>query len=325
MNSTSARLFPTTAIPYSVLLPWDFAWPTYNWAFYVLIVLSTVGIVLNLVALTILFSAQSKNVVESTEAKILVIMLVLSDFGGSLTVFVSSVGSLASSEWIGQYQGCKGFSFFVVFLGMSTLATLDLMAFHLLVRVTNFKKVVLPLGKIYVGIYGVDLIFSALVAIYPGDSRLYASGSTCIPTCDTPVFYVFMALFIIMLVIIVVVYVRIYSFYKRITQSTKRTDGKISEKKRKLLRRFSMFIGVTLVTYVPFGIEVVYIWISSLYVPPEFTIWVTFSVYLQNILNPMLYFYSNEAALKLLRFKLNMTSELPSQISATTAAHNCIF
>eukprot|EP01124_Arcella_intermedia_P019625 TRINITY_DN26950_c0_g1_i1.p1 TRINITY_DN26950_c0_g1~~TRINITY_DN26950_c0_g1_i1.p1 ORF type:complete len:330 (+),score=37.47 TRINITY_DN26950_c0_g1_i1:69-992(+) len=293
--------YPISNVPYGVLIPWDIAWPSYYWVFYVLVTLASCSCILNCFALLILLSPDSGAIVESREARILVIALVLSDFAGSMASLVSSVGSLATGQWFGEYLGCRVFSFLVLFLGWTTLSTLDLMAFHLLMRVTNFKKQVLPLAQIYAFILLTDVLMATIVSIYPGDSRLYASGSACIPKVDSPTFILFMVAYTFMMSMIVVAYVRIYLFYKRIT-TRNRTSERISDKKRRL----------------PIAVEVVCIWATEQYVPPEVTIWVTFSFYLQNVMNPLVYFYSNEVAIRTLKYKLGLTDTFPTKRNNTT-------
>eukprot|EP01124_Arcella_intermedia_P016269 TRINITY_DN22866_c0_g1_i1.p1 TRINITY_DN22866_c0_g1~~TRINITY_DN22866_c0_g1_i1.p1 ORF type:complete len:320 (-),score=68.16 TRINITY_DN22866_c0_g1_i1:73-1032(-) len=302
--------YDTQSIPYHIILPWNWGYPDYYWVFYVLIVLSALGCLLNLVALVILLSKDSTKVVESSEARILILMLVVNDLGGSLAALVSSIGSVALSSWLGEAAGCLAFSFLMIFLAMGTLFTLNMMAIHLLNRLTKFKKVVLPLFRIYGIAYLLNFVLSFLVAIYPGDSKLYASGSNCIPTCTTPVFYICFSVIAVMLLNIVGVYVWIYRFYIRITQGA---GG--SEKKRKVFRRFTLFIGVSSITYAPVAIEFVYVWCTMLYPPPGLTIWVTLNFYLQNVLNPLLYFYTNEAAWKMLLYKVGWRSQVPTQTS----------
>eukprot|EP01124_Arcella_intermedia_P013985 TRINITY_DN20360_c0_g1_i1.p1 TRINITY_DN20360_c0_g1~~TRINITY_DN20360_c0_g1_i1.p1 ORF type:complete len:326 (+),score=49.18 TRINITY_DN20360_c0_g1_i1:39-980(+) len=311
MNGTA------NAIPYHVDLPWDYAWPSYVWFYYVLLLVGFLGCILNSTTLLILLSPETGSIVESREARVLMIMLILTDFGGSFSMIVQSMGSLIQSTYIGGQAGCNAFGFLSSFMGVGTTFTLSLMAIHLYLRVTRLEKTVLPLGKIYTGIYVFVFVLSFTVGIFPGGSKLHTPGTSCSPNVMTPPFFVFMVFYAIEMSIIVVIYVKIYLYYLDITRNC--SSSRLSKKKRRLLRRFTLFIVGTLVTYLPFGVYVVYIWVSSCYAPSGFTIWVIVSIYSQNIVNPFLYFYTNDMALNTLKYKLGLRESLPVKKTTTTA------
>jgi len=224
---------------------------------------------------------------------------------------VSNFVFLGHQQFIGGSIVCQATDFMLIFLLMCSVGTLTAMSTHLRLRVTSPSKRKLPLIPIFCGIWIVAFIWAFVVTIAPGKSVLTSSGIYCYADVKSAPFYIALVFAVSLLVFLSFNYFQIYRYYVKITKDQKE-DVKISERKWRLLKRFSLFVLVTLVSYVPFIVSLFYEWGSGYYSPALIDNIVYILVNISCVCNPLLYFWSNKSALQVLKFELRIVDHLSS-------------
>eukprot|EP01124_Arcella_intermedia_P025355 TRINITY_DN4520_c0_g1_i1.p1 TRINITY_DN4520_c0_g1~~TRINITY_DN4520_c0_g1_i1.p1 ORF type:complete len:328 (-),score=49.31 TRINITY_DN4520_c0_g1_i1:43-1026(-) len=306
-------------IPLSVILPWDRAYPSYYWGWYLAVIICYLGVVLNSFVIYIFLTPENSKILESKEARVLIFTLAFVDILQGLWHGTVSLGSLIKGSLVGNHETfCSIDTIITGSLLVMSLGIMDMMALHLFTRLTNPNKKKLPLVFMYIGLILLSLAASLIIVLVPGGSIIGPSGLICILQFNEPTTYLFFALVMSMMGFVVPMYVGIFSYYSKITRDNK--DETISKRKKRLLFRFSLIIFVSFGTFGPYGITLVYGWATSLYPPGYFEMFGVLLIYLTTVTNPILYFYANPSALKVLRYKFNLTSRFSTTNFPVTAS-----
>eukprot|EP01124_Arcella_intermedia_P011816 TRINITY_DN18196_c0_g1_i1.p1 TRINITY_DN18196_c0_g1~~TRINITY_DN18196_c0_g1_i1.p1 ORF type:complete len:350 (+),score=78.31 TRINITY_DN18196_c0_g1_i1:115-1050(+) len=273
-----------------------------------------IGSLLNGLLLMVFFSSINKiKVVESKEAKVILSSIFLIDFLQGLWVGTVNLVNYASNMFVGGHGLCSAHSFLIGTFSVFSCGIMDILALHLLIRVTHTSKILLPLKYLYLGL---TLLWAALIPaliFVPGGAILDSSGIVCVAKYNGVVTYIFFSVVVVMIAFVVMVYVKIYLYYGKITEGTE--HHKALQRKKKLMVRFSLMIFVSFGTLGPYASTLVYAWIAQVYPPPGYEIGAMFVWIFGLMLNPVLYIYNNPMVWKVLLFKMNLITNISSSES----------
>eukprot|EP01124_Arcella_intermedia_P028602 TRINITY_DN5848_c0_g1_i1.p1 TRINITY_DN5848_c0_g1~~TRINITY_DN5848_c0_g1_i1.p1 ORF type:complete len:337 (+),score=62.19 TRINITY_DN5848_c0_g1_i1:45-1055(+) len=302
-------------IPLWVVMPWDRAYPDYYWYWIVEVIVCYGGSILNVLLIYVFSVKEKAQVVESREARALLLVIFCIDLSQGLYIGTVALASFIVKGFIGRHVFCSVHSFMIGTFSYFALGTMSLMSLHLLTRVTSPHKRLLPLKRLYALLILIWSILLPCLVFLPGGAILDSSGIVCVPQYQAIPTKIFFAVIVLMILFVAHIYLRIYLYYLRITQGT--SASSISTKKKRLLVRFSLLIFISFGTLGPFATTLVYAWIADAYPSAYYEIVAMFFWIITILLNPLIYFYSNPNAWKVLLFKLHYSVHI-SQLSDST-------
>ena len=288
-NWTDGRIPIENAIPFDFGVNYYYAWINY-------IIVLTLGVILNALALIFMFFDNKKSSKRSNTT-VYLSYLAGQDFLACLTCLIQCAVNLHKLMIFGENIACIIEAWQVCFFVGISGFSVCLYGFYLRERtLTSKTKYVISLNnssllKVHLVAWLIYAILALFATYWPGKSRLLSSGTYCMPALEDP----FAAVFFFGIIIfpcaafLIVNYINIYSNYIGIKKDVAKDFGRERETNIKLLTQFFCFIAVYCFFYLPFLLAACYEWITGFHASAYFDLVAGIMTHGVSVMNPIMY------------------------------------